>query len=195
MVLTKDEIVRADILIHAQKLFQQFGLKKTTMDEIAFACGKAKSTLYHYFKSKEEVFDAVIKLEMKKLRSIVQEHLVGIPKLKDKLMCYFAEFHKGILNKINLYRIVKFEVTHGEFPQEYFRELMAFETAYITRFLEDAYDVGEFIHFKKEDIPWFAEILIAGFFGIVRYSIESEEGIDQQKLEMSVNLLIPRIFD
>lgn len=195
MALTKDEIVKAEILNQAQKLFQQFGIRKTTMDEIAIACGKAKSTLYHYFKSKEEVFDAVIKLEMKKLRAIVQERVVGKSRVKDKLMCYFTEFHKEIRNKVNLYRVAKYEVINEAISQEHFKELMLFETAYITRFLEDAYDAGELSQFEKVDIPWFAEILIAGFFGIVRYSIASEEGIDQQKLEMSASLLILRIFD
>ncbi len=44
MSISKDEIVKGEIVTKAQKLFQQFGLKKTTMDEIAEASGKAKST-------------------------------------------------------------------------------------------------------------------------------------------------------
>jgi len=44
MITEKDEIVKNEILFQAQKLFQQYGLKKTTMDDIALACGKAKST-------------------------------------------------------------------------------------------------------------------------------------------------------
>jgi len=33
--MAKDEIVKQDIIERAQVLFQQFGLKKTTMDKIA----------------------------------------------------------------------------------------------------------------------------------------------------------------
>ena len=47
MSYEKGDRVREEILVQAQILFQQYGLKKTTMDEIAAACGKAKSTLYH----------------------------------------------------------------------------------------------------------------------------------------------------
>ena len=36
----KDELIREEILKVAQKLFQQYGLKKTTMEDIAKALGK-----------------------------------------------------------------------------------------------------------------------------------------------------------
>ena len=65
MIITqKEEIVKDDILKEAQKLFQQFGLKKTTMEDIARSMGKGKSTLYYYYCSKEQIFDAVISKEM-----------------------------------------------------------------------------------------------------------------------------------
>ena len=43
--------------------FSRFGYRKTTMDDIAFAAGKGKSSLYYYFKNKEEVFEAVVEKE------------------------------------------------------------------------------------------------------------------------------------
>lgn len=190
MILTKDEIVRDEILSQAQKLFQQFDLKKTTMDEIAAACGKAKSTLYHYFKSKEEVFDAVIKIEMQRLRIIVKDEVAEAKSVKDKLMVYFVKFHREVLNKAIIYRIVRHEASSGSLAKDTFNKLIEFETSYITRILEDGYDSGEFTEFKKKDIPWFAEILIAGFFGIVHYSVDRDEFLDQKRLEMAVNLLI-----
>ena len=51
----KDDIIRADILRAAEALFQKWGLKKTTMEDIAKEAGKGKSTLYYYFKSKAEI--------------------------------------------------------------------------------------------------------------------------------------------
>ncbi|MBK7652520.1 MAG: helix-turn-helix transcriptional regulator [Flammeovirgaceae bacterium] len=62
--MDKDEIIIQSIIDAAKKLMQQYGLSKTTMEDIAKAAGKGKSTLYYYFKSKEEIFDAVINQEM-----------------------------------------------------------------------------------------------------------------------------------
>jgi AcrR family transcriptional regulator len=52
--MVKEEIFKEDIIREAQKLFQTYGLKKTTMEDIAKALGKGKSTLYYYYQSKEQ---------------------------------------------------------------------------------------------------------------------------------------------
>lgn len=44
------------ILKAAERLFLQFGFRRTAMDDIARAAGVAKGTLYLYFDSKEAVF-------------------------------------------------------------------------------------------------------------------------------------------
>ncbi|RLD78380.1 MAG: TetR/AcrR family transcriptional regulator, partial [Bacteroidetes bacterium] len=61
-MLLQDDI-KENILDVAQSIFRKYGFKKTTMDEIAKAARKGKSTLYYYFKSKEEIFAAVIEKE------------------------------------------------------------------------------------------------------------------------------------
>ena len=48
------------ILDGALNVFKSNGLEGATMDEIANASGFGKGTLYYYFKSKEEVFSAIL---------------------------------------------------------------------------------------------------------------------------------------
>tara|TARA_B100000214_G_scaffold363404_1_gene328869 strand:+ start:1380 stop:1976 length:597 start_codon:yes stop_codon:yes gene_type:complete len=48
------------ILTGALQVFKASGLDGATMDEIANASGFGKATLYYYFKSKEEVFSAIL---------------------------------------------------------------------------------------------------------------------------------------
>ena len=63
--------VRQTIITAAQELFSRYGLAKTTMEDIATASKKAKSTLYYYFKSKEDVFASVIKQEIMGLEAAI----------------------------------------------------------------------------------------------------------------------------
>ena len=49
------------ILLGALTVFKARGLEGATMDEIANESGFGKATLYYYFKSKEEVFSAILK--------------------------------------------------------------------------------------------------------------------------------------
>ena len=48
------------ILEGALSVFKEKGLDGATMDEVANASGFGKATLYYYFKSKEEVFSAIL---------------------------------------------------------------------------------------------------------------------------------------
>lgn len=42
-------------------IFQQHGLNKFTMDDIAAELGISKATLYHYFSSKDEIISSILK--------------------------------------------------------------------------------------------------------------------------------------
>ncbi|MEI6864603.1 TetR/AcrR family transcriptional regulator [Flavicella sp.] len=191
---SKDEIVKEEIILNAQKLFKQFSLKKTTMDDIAESCGKAKSTLYHYFKNKDHIFDEVIQLELIALRVLVKEKVDAKKTISDKLSTYFLEFHKEIAHKVNLHSGLRNDLKNDKKTTELFRRTIAFETKFITRILEEGYDTGEFTEVKLEDIPWFAESALAAFFGIVRFSIENENGFELEKIERISNTFTPKIF-
>ena len=55
---------RAKLVEVARELFARKGIESTTMNDIAQASGKGRRTLYTYFRSKEEVFYAVIESEL-----------------------------------------------------------------------------------------------------------------------------------
>ena len=48
------------IIKEANRLFLHKGMAKTTMDDIASASGYSKSTIYVYFKSKDDIFQHII---------------------------------------------------------------------------------------------------------------------------------------
>ena len=194
MILDKDELVKKEILSEAQKLFRQYGLKKTTMDEIAAACGKAKSTLYHYFKSKEEVFDAVIEMELINLRKIVKDKVEQQKTIAGKLKTYIIEFQRESVSKANLYRIVHNKPFDEKRSKELFRRMLEFEKSYILRIMEDAYDSGECHDIEKADLPVVAELLLAGFYGTIQYIVEKDGQYDQQKLEHIAELFTTKLF-
>ena len=192
--MDKDEIVKSNIINQAQILFQQFGLKKTTMDEIASACGKAKSTLYHYFTSKEDVFDAVIEKELVNLRKDVKNKVEEHKHMIDKISTYVLEFYKEVINKVNIYRVLKKENIIESQGKKVFLRMMEFEKSYLLRILEDGFDSGEYNHASREDLPLIAEMSLASFYGIMLYSIEKDGFIDHAKSQNIISLLVPKVF-
>ena len=192
-MINKEDTIQSKILLNAQKLFQKGGLKKTTMDEIAAECGKAKSTLYHYYNSKMDVFDAVVEMELLNLRRHVKSKVDEQKNMLDRLKTYIREFHKEVINKKNLYRIIKQEQSN-ELYRNHLLSIISFEQSYISRILEDGYDLKELREIKRKEIGWISEMFLATFLGLVFYSIKKDGFLDEKKLNKAIDLMVPKIF-
>ncbi|WP_319502776.1 TetR/AcrR family transcriptional regulator [uncultured Draconibacterium sp.] len=83
-------------------VFERYGFKKTTMDDIAFAAGKGKSSLYYYFKNKEEVFEAVVAHEAKQLVAEINKAINSSHPAVDKLRSYVNIRMKRFVQRGNL---------------------------------------------------------------------------------------------
>ena len=103
---TKDEILRGKILSGADKLFRQYGLNKTTMEDIAKEAGKGKSTLYYYFRSKEDIFDVIVQAEKTKFFNELQEAVSKAPTAMKKLHVFTSLRFEKIKLMTNLYNVM-----------------------------------------------------------------------------------------
>ncbi|MGD9679074.1 MAG: TetR/AcrR family transcriptional regulator [Vulcanibacillus sp.] len=107
---SKEEQIREEALLAAQKLFQQFGLHKTTMEDIAKVMGKGKSTLYYYYKSKEEIFNDVVMREIDEVFNKTRSEIEKVTSAEEKLKTYFSVSIRTIKRKVILYKIIQGEV-------------------------------------------------------------------------------------
>ncbi len=102
--LNYNESVRVSILEAAQTLFAKFGYKKTTMEDIAQELHKGKSSLYYYFKNKEEIFQAVIDKEQGVLISNLKEVAQSNKNPKEKLNDYVLTRMKTVSELDNYFK-------------------------------------------------------------------------------------------
>lgn len=80
---TRDKFIEV-----ARQLFARKGVENTTMNDIASASDKGRRTIYTYFKSKREIFNAVIESETDQLLNRLR-HIVALPvSPEEKLMEY-----------------------------------------------------------------------------------------------------------
>lgn len=77
---------RENILETAEKLFSEKGIKETTVDDISKAADCSKSTIYVYFKSKDEIYNFIICNYMYQLRDVVDTCIKEYKNFED---CYF----------------------------------------------------------------------------------------------------------
>ncbi|MFA7104806.1 MAG: helix-turn-helix domain-containing protein, partial [Dysgonamonadaceae bacterium] len=86
MELSKTKSTLIDV---ARTLFAKKGVEGTTMNDIAEASNKGRRTLYTYFNSKKEIYNAVIQSELEQV-FIKLNDLVGRDLRADKkLMAFF----------------------------------------------------------------------------------------------------------
>ena len=64
---------RAKLVDVARQLFAKNGVEDTTMNDIAVASKKGRRTLYTYFKSKDEIFMAVVEAELEMLSDAMEK--------------------------------------------------------------------------------------------------------------------------
>ncbi|MDP4223281.1 MAG: TetR/AcrR family transcriptional regulator [Bacteroidota bacterium] len=128
-MVNKEEF-RKKIIITAGHIFSHFGFKKTTMDEIAKAMKMGKSSIYYYFGSKEEIFEAVVLYEANMLRSQLTTAIKSVESPVDKMKKYVFVRMKAFEKLSNYYNaIFDKNLDHFEFIErirtKYDREELA----------------------------------------------------------------------
>ncbi len=69
MTISKTKVKLVDV---ARQLFAKMGVENTTMNDIALASKKGRRTLYTYFKSKDEIYAAVVESELDILTDVMR---------------------------------------------------------------------------------------------------------------------------
>ena len=99
------------ILQIARKLFARYGLKKTSVDDIATEARIGKATIYYYFKSKQEIFKDVVDSELTILKDAIREAISRENSPQGKLRAFILTRISRTHELVNLYRVTKDIVT------------------------------------------------------------------------------------
>jgi AcrR family transcriptional regulator len=104
-MVNKEEF-RRKIIITAGQIFSRFGFRKTTMDEIARALKMGKSSIYYYYTSKEEIFEAVVLYEANILRNELTKAIKSVDSPIGKMESYVFVRMKAFEKLSNFYNAI-----------------------------------------------------------------------------------------
>lgn len=95
-------------IIHfATKLFSTIGVQNTTMAEVARVSGLGRRTIYTHFKSRQELYDVVVQVEVRRLfRRLAKVVDVDVDPLA-KLELFIKEHYNCIRDLTNANRAIK----------------------------------------------------------------------------------------
>lgn len=133
------------VLKAAQGLFARFGFSKTTVDDIAAATHMAKSTLYHHFPSKLELFRAVIEREGQTLSGRIAAAVAVASSPEDKLRAYVVTRMRQLSRLANFYNALKEEyLEHHAFIEKVRERDFRGEVAMLRKILKEGMKKGAF---------------------------------------------------
>ena len=97
---------RAKLVDVARQLFAKMGVENTTMNDIAIASEKGRRTLYTYFKSKEDIYLAVVESELDILsdtmRRVSAKDISADEKLMEMIYTHLDVIKKAVLRNGSL---------------------------------------------------------------------------------------------
>jgi AcrR family transcriptional regulator len=185
----KDQF-RTQIISKAAEVFTRFGFKKTTMDDIAFEVGKGKSSIYYYFKSKAEIFEAVCEFEAEILRQEVLKAVDAKSSSLEQIRCYVLTRMKAYKKVNNLYRVLsnglKVKLLFVDELRERYEKQ---EVAFLKRILDQGIELGE-LQIQETDLTAIALVTVLKAIEIPLFG-----DYDEQTLESRLDHLLKVLFN
>ncbi len=190
--IKKEEQTKAAIIAAAQKMLRVYGFDKTTMEDIARAACKGKSSLYYYYESREEIFFAAAQKEMDDLQKKVQNAVDKCKTPPEKLRALLLTRYYGIKSMMVLYSVLLKESTKYI---DLFNKIqimshnMEFET--ITAVVNEGIESGEFKSIKKSEVSSLAHIAMLLWRGMAaNIIITGEIPSKSLKVETVVDIFV-----
>lgn len=162
-VKTRDKFIDA-----ARQLFAHTGVANTTMNDIAEASKKGRRTLYTHFKSKTDIYNAVVKSELNllfnSLDMVIQKELPADEKLLEYILIRFDSI-KQVVHRNGTFRgdffrdISRVEKVRKSFDVKEIRCIQCILEEGVSQTIFDVpnvYDMAIIIHhaFKGLELPY-----------------------------------------
>lgn len=178
------------ILIVARKLFSRYGLRKTTVDEIAREARVGKGTIYNYFKSKEEVFQAVIEEEAQIFKNEIKKAVDSQATPEKKIRAYVITRMQIINQLANFYSSFKDEyLEYYGFVEKIRKKYTDYEISTIKEILKEGINKKVF---SIKDLGLTAFAVVIAMKGLEYYWAMQQNPSDAEK---KIDILLKIFFN
>ena len=142
----KNKDVAQRILQAAIKVFDKYGLRKTTMRDIAESAGMSKSSLYYYFRDKKKILSSVIRQEAETLIEKLSMAVQRAASPQDKLRVYVIT-RMRLLFQLSIYyaSLTEAYLEQYTFIEQEREAFTDFENTTIQNILSEGINTGVFM--------------------------------------------------
>ena len=85
---SQDDIIQQEILKAAIRLYQKFEPDGFTMDDLAAATGRSRTSLYYYYKNRDEIYQAVMNKIARDMAAGIRQAVAAVGTLREKIYAF-----------------------------------------------------------------------------------------------------------
>jgi AcrR family transcriptional regulator len=155
---TKKQVVsefrRTAIVEAARAVFARKGFVRGIMDEIANEAGIAKGTVYLYFRSKKEIYRAVLDKDMEFLSKSTLERIDAAKNLKDKIRAFTLVRLENAEARKEFFRIMDTDSGSLSVSRGQYRDWLRQPVLRLAAAIKDASQRDEIRNLPSEKVAW-----------------------------------------
>ena len=188
----KDDLFQEQVIKAAQQLFRQYGLQKVTMDDVARAVGKGRSSLYYYYKNKIEIFGAVMDVEIGEILAEMARAVDKAVGVEEKIRAFCVTKLKEARKRREFYATLETamdadERSHYAKAEHTIRaKMMAQEGDLVRKILTGGVANGELRPVDPKELEGLVFVLLSSIHGLKRELVTDN---DFRRIEPAVHTL------
>lgn len=170
----QEDLLPEQILQAATQLYQKHGLKKVTMDDVSKVIGKSRSSIYYYYKNKDEIFEAVMDALIREVMKEIENAVNEASALEDKIRSFCvtkiktSEERKAFFTAIEAGMDIDEMSHHIKVITGLHKRLMKLEGALLKKTIAESIRKQEIRRLKPRETDMLVFILLTGIRGIKR---------------------------
>ncbi|WP_168188780.1 TetR/AcrR family transcriptional regulator [Thermoflavimicrobium daqui] len=182
---------KVDIIFQAAvQVFAESGFDQAKMDDIANVAGVAKGTIYYHFKSKEELFSALMDEGIESLIDCVKRNVSLYSNPIERLNALIHAQIQFFIENQKLAKLLLSEVFGTKERQQLFRKRIREYMQLIEQILQDGKESGELSVIHSHEL---ASAIFGAASILVLHKIYSFEGKELEIEDDSVTVMVETV--
>jgi AcrR family transcriptional regulator len=141
---SQDDMIQQEILKAAIRLYQKFGPNGFTMDDLATATGRSRTSLYYYYKNRDEIYQAVMDKIARDMAADIRQEVAAAETLRDKIYAFCdtklkaSEQWKKVFSAMMASMDEEEQSKHAKVMYSWHKKLIHHESMILNEILADA---------------------------------------------------------
>ena len=183
---SQDDIIQQEILKAAIRLYQKFGPNGFTMDDLAAAAGRSRTSLYYYYKNRDEIYQAVMDKIARDMAADIRKEVAATETLRDKIYAFCdtklkaSENWKKVFKAMMASMDAEEQSNHAKVMYSWHKRLIHYESVILNEILAGATRRKEMRAISPGDQDTLVFLIYSGIRGFRREIFELNDPHDMK---------------